>query len=737
VYRDGSEVERQDTVVMRKKRRDSMTSGDRSVLVLIFLAIALCISCASTTENTVVAYHGTSDPDSIEEAQEVLRWICALSERENRMVLSGQEIGCYDAEQGYYDYVLGLERRVGQRPALIETDYFAGIAENFIIDAENKNRVLARHWADGGLVALHVNFGNPWTGGSVNDCSRGSGSFSDTYTPGTAAYNALKRDYDAVADLVLELQELGVVVLFRPFHEVNGAWFWWYSEKPEEFHHLWRYWHGYLRGERGVHNLLYVYSPSPVRTEYLRRNGPARYYPGHEWVDITALDYYSSDFSNPPMRNYTDMVKLGKPFGFGELGGPFPPTEENRNWPLTQISRAMEHRFTKAFYWLSWSSWETNGVMSMVDLPEAEELFAHPLIASLSDIDRPIEPSFRLLTMLAEDADENPERIRVGSIDFSSGYIFGHPNYFEEGLQTLQDTRKDDIELIRVRGVLSYRFPDAVQRLVERDNCSIIIVDLDGGLEESLITAARLYPDVTFITAFQPAFTGISNIRTFGINNGGWNYLAGIIAGAATQSGKVGYAGYSEAEWSIRNANEFALGVQETNPDAEVLFTVSSDSDVQAIRRLVESGCDTFNAVASWMEPIRELRAHAVEGRRIVAFSFQADRRASPGIIACGIPENQGAVYIRILDDILGGPDIPNPYWSDIRSGAVRIGAGTEPLDPAVKTVLTSVVVHNADSGTMNAYDYVMARYDGLRSGRLNLPEISGSTLQPNVRRLE
>jgi len=713
-----------------------MVSGDRSVLVLLSLAALFCASCVST-EAVVASYHGTSDPESTEEAQTLLEWIYTLPSRPDRMVLSGQEIGGYDAEQGYYDYVLGLERRIGKRPALIETDYFAGITENFIIDAENKNRVLARHWADGGLVALHVNFGNPWTGGSVHDCSRANGTFADTYTPGTPAYNALRRDYDAVADLLLELQELGVVVLFRPFHEVNGAWFWWYSERPEEFHHLWRYWHGYLRGERGVHNLLYVYSPSPVRMDKLRHNGPARYYPGREWVDIAALDYYSADFSTRPMRNYTDMIRLGKPFGFGEFGGPFPPTENNRNWPLTRISRAMEDRFTEAFYWLSWSSWETHGVMSMVELPEAEKLFANPLIASLSDIDRPIEPSPQLFAFLAKTSELNSERIRVGSVDFSPGYIFGYPNYFEEGIQTLRSARGDRIELVQVRGVLSYRFPDAVQRLVERDQCSIIIVDLDREDAERLIDAARAYPEVTFVTAYQPPFADISNIRTFGINSDGWTYLIGVIAGATTQSGKVGYAGHSEAEWSIQNVNNFARGVEAANPDAEVLVTMSPDSDVQSIRRLVEAGCDSFNAVASWREPVWELRNTASDGRRITAFSIQADRRVAPGIIACGIPEDQGAVYVRIVDAILGGPNVPNPYWTDIRSGTVRLGAGAVPIDPHIKEVLQSAVIMTPAAEKMNAYGYLLSLYDGLRNGSVELPQPSGLTLRENVHLFE
>lgn len=111
-------------------------------------------------------------------------------------------------------------------------------------------------------------------------------------------------------------QEAGAVVLFRPFHEVNGAWFWWYNKNPLQFKKLWRFWFNYLTKERGVHNLLYVFSPS----SNTNRSYPWDYYPGDEYVVINALDFYSNDPFPLPNNVYYDMVRLGKPVGFSEIG---------------------------------------------------------------------------------------------------------------------------------------------------------------------------------------------------------------------------------------------------------------------------------------------------------------------------------------------------------------------------------------------------------------------------------
>ena len=79
-----------------------------------------------------------------------------------------------------------------------------------------------------------------------------------------------------------------VPVLFRPWHEHTGSWFWW-GEKlctPEEYKALWHMTVDILRND-GVDNALYAYSPGsePQDTaQYLKR------YPGDELIDLIGFD---------------------------------------------------------------------------------------------------------------------------------------------------------------------------------------------------------------------------------------------------------------------------------------------------------------------------------------------------------------------------------------------------------------------------------------------------------------
>ena len=83
-----------------------------------------------------------------------------------------------------------------------------------------------------------------------------------------------------------------IPMIFRPFHECNGDWFWWGKSfmTDEEFIDLFRYTVDYLLGEKGVDNLAVCYSPNGFissEDEYLAR------YPGDEYIDIMGLDIYN------------------------------------------------------------------------------------------------------------------------------------------------------------------------------------------------------------------------------------------------------------------------------------------------------------------------------------------------------------------------------------------------------------------------------------------------------------
>lgn len=97
-----------------------------------------------------------------------------------------------------------------------------------------------------------------------------------------------------VANAAKDINGNKIPIIFRPFHENSGMWFWWgvTNTTKDEFVNLWRYTVEYLRDDKGVDNFLYAYSPNghfSGESNYLSR------YPGDAYVDIIGFDVYQDN----------------------------------------------------------------------------------------------------------------------------------------------------------------------------------------------------------------------------------------------------------------------------------------------------------------------------------------------------------------------------------------------------------------------------------------------------------
>ncbi|HEY8734925.1 MAG TPA: glycosyl hydrolase, partial [Puia sp.] len=147
--------------------------------------------------------------------------------------------------------------------------------------------------------------------------------FKDIVTPGTALYQHWCAQVDSISVYLKKLQDAHVPILWRPYHEMNGDWFWWGGRQGEySTVKLYRQLFDRLVNHHKLNNLIWLWSvdrPSTPERKF------SNFYPGNEYLDIPALDVYGSDFN----QNYYDsMLSLskGKPIVLGEVGNP--PTPE-------------------------------------------------------------------------------------------------------------------------------------------------------------------------------------------------------------------------------------------------------------------------------------------------------------------------------------------------------------------------------------------------------------------------
>lgn len=156
----------------------------------------------------------------------------------------------------------------------------------------------------GGMNTYSWHMDNPTSGGNSWDTTR---TVADII-PGGSKHEFYKKKLDKIARFFKKLKvgKKPIPIVFRPFHEHTGSWFWWGKRHttPEEFVKLWRFTVEYLRDEKNLHNLLYAYSTDIFST----KEQFMHFYPGDAYVDIVGFDDYY-DFIRNDIKGFVKQLK--------------------------------------------------------------------------------------------------------------------------------------------------------------------------------------------------------------------------------------------------------------------------------------------------------------------------------------------------------------------------------------------------------------------------------------------
>jgi len=116
-----------------------------------------------------------------------------------------------------------------------------------------------------------------------------------------------KQKLDKLASVLLNLKDSNnklIPVIFRPFHEFDGNWFWWGANycSTEEYKSVFQFTVDYLKNIKNVHNILYSFSPD---NSYTSANAYLNRYPGDAYVDVLGMDNYG-DLNNQGVNGVTN-----------------------------------------------------------------------------------------------------------------------------------------------------------------------------------------------------------------------------------------------------------------------------------------------------------------------------------------------------------------------------------------------------------------------------------------------
>jgi len=285
--------------------------------------------------------------------EEILAYFDSLIEKEQ--IIVGQQ--CGDAPNStasfYNRYVDQLADETGRHVGLIGADFGWYSGDDYPVET------LINHWQEGGLVTVSWHADNPFVNGVVDvywdtvenkDRINLRALLKDAET--TQAWTSYRTELDKVAGALQKLRDANVTVIWRPFHEMNGNFFWWGINALEnkqtneaDYRALWIDMYNTLRWDYGLDNLIWTYSVVPSETWYA---GVTAYYPGSDYVDLVGMDYYGEQ---PDFPHFEELKSLGKTIVMSEIG---PRESGYGNWNMMDVVNKLKG---KAAYFMQWHSW--------------------------------------------------------------------------------------------------------------------------------------------------------------------------------------------------------------------------------------------------------------------------------------------------------------------------------------------------------------------------------------------
>lgn len=264
-----------------------------------------------------------------------------------------------------------------------------------------------------------------------------------------------------------------------------------------------------------------------------------------------------------------------------------------------------------------------------------------------------------------------------GDDAFTVGFIYVGPKddfgYNQAAYQGSIDMEEavGDIELLQAENVPETAESEQVMQDMIDKGADLIFATSYGHLEFAQ-NVAESNPDVVFV--HQGGLEGDNQLDNVGTYFGTVYepvYLAGIAAGATTETDKLGYIYAFPIPQTLANINAFTLGAQSVNPDATVT-TISTgswcDPSVQsgAVESLLSEDVDVITQHQDCTKTIIE--ATEAAGAYSVGYHADASELAPEGWIA-GSEWNWGPLYTQIVETVQAGDFVDSDFNGDYRVG--------------------------------------------------------------------
>jgi len=332
-----------------------------------------------------------------------------------------------------------------------------------------------------------------------------------------------------------------------------------------------------------------------------------------------------------------------------------------------------------------------------------------------------------------------PEKIKAAWIYVGPVGDYGWSYMHDVGRMVVENLFKEWLETTYVESVTKEKTSEVIDELVKKGYKVIFTTSFE--FMDPTYEKAMEYKDVMFFHC--SGYKRAPNMGTYFADLYQVYYLNGLIAGALTKTGKIGYVAAHTIPEVVRHLNAFAIGAKEVGEQLGKNITVyvieigawyAPEKAREAARTLVEDyGVDVIAFTEDSPAIIQYAQSlYESTGKRVWVFGHYSPMyEFGPDVVASGQLVRWEVIYTDILSKIKAGVLRPDnlenvDYWYLLNTGAVELGAhvyenGTVMMiNPKVVSMLKEIIVKDKLTGKeMSVYDLVMLRYRQMKEAPL------------------
>ncbi|MBU3953211.1 MAG: BMP family ABC transporter substrate-binding protein [Proteobacteria bacterium] len=312
------------------------------------------------------------------------------------------------------------------------------------------------------------------------------------------------------------------------------------------------------------------------------------------------------------------------------------------------------------------------------------------------------------------------KKLKAGFVYVGPVGDYGWSHAHDQGRKFAEE-KFDWLETVIVESVDEADSARIIDRLIQEQKCDVVFTTSFGYMDDTLKAGAK-YPDKLFMHC--SGFKRSANVGTYFGDLYQMYYLNGIMAGALTQTDKIGYVAAFPIPELVRHIDAYALGIKAANPKAKlnvrwIYAWYGPDKAKEAAQSLIAEGCDALAFTEDTPAVIEVGQEVTEKGKQIYTFShYSAMQPYGKDSVVSGQLMDWGGMYAKILEDIhtqkWNNEDV---WWLTKEKAALLGGSPTDMINPKFVPALKEAMIDSPEFGQISAYDLVMKRYEQMKQG--------------------